>query len=235
MAISCQHDVQPTGVLRTFGTNELIVTETDLKGHITYANDVFLRVTARRDQDVLGRAHNVIRHPDMPRGVFKLMWDTLESGQEMFAYICNLAGDGAHYWVFADVTSKTDASGAVIGYHSSRSAATPSAVAAVQFRYAQMLDEERRHTNAARAAAAGQAVLEGSLNDSGYRSYNEWVWAMATSELTNCRSRLHTCVALPPDCPTTPAPPRAPETAECTAGTARHGPPANASPPCRCG
>lgn len=63
----------PNGAVRTFGEDETIVTKTDLKGHITYANDVFLRVSAYTEDEVLGQPHNLIRHPDMPAGVFKLL------------------------------------------------------------------------------------------------------------------------------------------------------------------
>lgn len=100
--------------------DELIVSKTDLKGRITYANDVFLRVANLAPREALGAPHSLIRHPDMPRCVFKLLWDTIESGEEIFAYVINLAGNGDHYWVFAHVTPSFDASGRMVGYHSNR-------------------------------------------------------------------------------------------------------------------
>ncbi len=72
-----QRTVQPTGQERTFSPDELIVSKTDLRGVITYANDVFLRVSGYRMHEVLGKPHNVIRHPEMPRAVFRLLWDAL--------------------------------------------------------------------------------------------------------------------------------------------------------------
>src|SRR5689334_2578922 len=95
---------RPTGVERTFGADEIIVTKTDPRGVITYANEVFLRVSALTEAEAAGQPHSIIRHPDMPRAVFKLLWDTLGERQEIFAYVKNLAADGAHYWVFAHVT-----------------------------------------------------------------------------------------------------------------------------------
>jgi PAS domain S-box-containing protein len=77
--------VTPSGVERTFGEDEIIVSKTDVKGRITYANQVFLRVAGYTERELLGQPHNIIRHPDMPRCVFKLLWDTLEAKREIFA------------------------------------------------------------------------------------------------------------------------------------------------------
>lgn len=169
---------RPTGVERSFGADEVIVTKTDLQGRITYANDVFCRVSAFPEHDMLGAAHNVIRHPDMPRGVFRLLWETLAAKQEIFAYVVNLAGDGAHYWVLAHVTPSVDGTGRVVGYHSNRRLPEPRAVRAVQPLYQQMLAEERHHTNASQAAAAGLGVLQERLQAQG-SSYDRFVWSLA--------------------------------------------------------
>ena len=97
--------VRPTGVERTFGADEIIVSKTDPKGRLTYANHVFCRsLRATPSPMLLGQPHNIIRHPDMPGGVFKLAWETIAGGSEIFAYVLNLASDGAHYWVLAHVT-----------------------------------------------------------------------------------------------------------------------------------
>lgn len=103
-----------------FGDDEIIVSKTDLKGHITYANDVFLKIAGYRESEVLGQPHSMIRHPDMPRCVFKLLWDTIAEGREIFAYVVNRAKNGDHYWVLAHVTPSRDADGRIIGYHSNR-------------------------------------------------------------------------------------------------------------------
>ena len=167
----------PTGVERRFGDDEIIVTKTDPKGVITYANDVFLRVSAMREADVLGQPHNLIRHPAMPRGVFDLLWETLREGREMFALVLNLAADGAHYWVLAHVTPSTGASGQLTGYHSSRRVPPPAAVAAATALYAEMLREESRHSRPAEAVRASRALLEQRLAAAG-RTYEEFVWSL---------------------------------------------------------
>ena len=78
-------EVAPSGRESPFGEDEIIVSKTDLKGRITYANDVFLRVSAYSLNEVVGAPHSIIRHPEMPRCVFKLFWDTIAAGKEIFA------------------------------------------------------------------------------------------------------------------------------------------------------
>jgi PAS domain S-box-containing protein len=96
--------VHLTGVERTFVENEIIVSKTDLKGRITYANDVFIKLAGFTETELLGQPHSIIRHPEMPRCVFKLLWDTIAEGGEIFAYVVNRSKNGDHYWVFAHVT-----------------------------------------------------------------------------------------------------------------------------------
>jgi PAS domain S-box-containing protein len=115
-----QNDKHMTGVERTFEPDEIIVTKTDLTGKLTYVNQVFLKLADYTEQECLGQQHNLIRHPEMPRAVFKLLWDTLQSGNEIFAYVNNRSKNGDFYWVFAHVTPSRDTSGNIVGYHSNR-------------------------------------------------------------------------------------------------------------------
>lgn len=112
--------VLPSGREAPFGPDDLIVSKTDPKGRLTYCNDVFLRVSGFSEAELLGQPHSIIRHPDMPRCVFKLMWDTIQNGGEIFAYVVNLAKNGDHYWVLAHVTPSFGPDGAIVGYHSNR-------------------------------------------------------------------------------------------------------------------
>ena len=109
-----------TGKEVFFGDNEIIVSKTDLKGHLTYANDVFLDIAGYTEAEVLGKPHSLIRHPRMPRCVFKLLWETISGGGELFAYVMNRCKNGDHYWVLAHVTPSRNETGEIIGYHSSR-------------------------------------------------------------------------------------------------------------------
>ncbi|WP_081788574.1 PAS domain-containing protein [Candidatus Blastococcus massiliensis] len=176
-----QRSIRPTGVERTFDGDELIVSKTDLRGVITYANDVFLRVSGYAMADILGQPHNLIRHPEMPRAVFQLLWETLGERRELFAYINNLAVDGSHYWVLAHVTPSFGPAGAVVGYHSSRRKPSPRAVERVRPLYDRLLAEERRHPTARAAVAASSSLLAEALAEHG-GSYDEFVWSIINAE-----------------------------------------------------
>lgn len=167
--------IEPTGREVTFGDDEIIVSKTDLKGRITYANDVFLRVAGYRAAEVLGQPHSMIRHPDMPRCVFQLLWDTIQKGEEIFAYVVNLAKNGDHYWVFAHVTPTFDATGRVIGFHSNRRTPDRGAVERIRPIYAQLLAEERKHASKRDAIAASTKLLLAVLEKAGM-SYPEFAF-----------------------------------------------------------
>lgn len=109
-----------TGHERTFDPGDVIVTKTDLKGRITYANRVFLNISHLELGNTLEQPHSLIRHPGMPRTIFKLLWERIEAGKEIFAYVVNRAMNGDHYWVFAHVTPSFSETGQVNGYHSNR-------------------------------------------------------------------------------------------------------------------
>jgi PAS domain S-box-containing protein len=151
-----------TGRESLFEDDEIIVSKTDLKGRITYANDVFLRVARLSEKQCLGEPHSLIRHPHMPRCVFKLLWDTLASGKEIFAYVINRAANGDHYWVYAHVTPSFNDSGEIVGYHSNRR--TPDMAIVNEHiipLYKKLREEEQRHHNRKEGLQASfQLVLD---------------------------------------------------------------------------
>jgi PAS domain S-box-containing protein len=161
------HRPTPTGRESPFDADEIIVTKTDLKGRITYANEVFLRVAHLTVDQAIGQPHSVIRHPDMPRCVFKLLWDTIEAGEEIFAYVLNLAANGDHYWVFAHVTPTLDATGNPIGYHSMRRKPDPAQIAAIEPLYRMLLEIERRPPSRKDGMIAAFDSLRGILEEKG--------------------------------------------------------------------
>ncbi len=173
--------ITPTGVERSFGDDEIIVSKTDTKGILYYANDVFVRVSGYTEQELIGQPHSIIRHPDMPRAVFKLLWDTIVSGHEIFAYVNNLAKDGAHYWVFAHVTPSFDANGRIVGYHSNRRVPEKAAVREVSEIYRILIEEERRAAGGNQAVAASTALLTDMLQQA-KMPYDEWVWSFSPSQ-----------------------------------------------------
>lgn len=135
--------VTPTGVERTFPESSVIVSKTDARGIITYANRTFLDVAGYDLAEVIGQPHNFIRHSAMPRSVFKLLWERIAAGFEVFAYVVNMAKHGDHYWVFAHVTPTYDQNGSIVGYHSNRRVPRRDAIAAVEPVYRLLVERER--------------------------------------------------------------------------------------------
>jgi PAS domain S-box-containing protein len=167
----------PTGEESPFGEHEIIVTKTDLKGRITYANDVFLRVSRYTSKQVIGQPHSIIRHPEMPRAIFKLLWDTLAAKEEIFAYVINLASNGDHYWVLAHVTPSFDVVGNVVGYHSNRRKPDPEQVAKIRPVYQELLREEQSPSSRKEGMLSAYDQLFSILKEKGV-AYDEFVLAL---------------------------------------------------------
>ncbi|MGP1397693.1 MAG: PAS domain-containing protein [Inquilinaceae bacterium] len=102
-----------------FDQDDLIVSKTDLQGRLTYTNHTFLTIAGYEESECIGKQHNMIRDPNMPRAVFELLWSTIADGKEIFAYVVNATKTGDHYWVIAHVTPST-VDGQIVGYHSTR-------------------------------------------------------------------------------------------------------------------
>ncbi len=115
----------------------MVVSMTDLKGRITYANDAFVAVSGFTREELLGKAHNVVRHPDMPPAAFEDLWATLQSGRPWTALVKNRRKDGDHYWVRANVTPVRDGE-RVVAYLSVRVKPQRDEVEAAERLYAQM-------------------------------------------------------------------------------------------------
>ncbi len=126
----------------TVAEDGFIVSKTDTTGRLTYINRNFMEVSGYIESELLGQQHNIIRHPDMPRGVFQLLWQELKANREFFGYVKNLCKSGAYYWVFANVTPDFDDRGNLRGYYSVRRKPSVDAVATIEPIYAQMLAEE---------------------------------------------------------------------------------------------
>ena len=173
-------DVVPNGTFHHLGEEEILVSKTDPRGVLTYVNEVFCRMAAMTEEELLGQPHNVIRHPEMPRSIFKLLWDTIAAGQEIFAYVINLAADGSSYWVLAHVTPSFDNTGKIIGYHSNRRAPQRAALSEIKPLYDALLTAEEAAPSTPAAVSAGTALLNQTLRESG-QSYDEFVWSVINS------------------------------------------------------
>ncbi len=168
-----KYKVTPTSVERKMRDDDFIVSKTDTKGRITYCNRVFIEFSGYAESELLGAQHNIVRHPDMPRGVFQYLWDCLTAGRECFAYVKNMSKDGGHYWVFANVTPSYDAAGRVEGYFSVRRKPADEAVRVCSALYREMLAVEQK-AGPREAIAASLALLTEVLAGKGV-SYEQFI------------------------------------------------------------
>ncbi len=155
-----------------FSEDIILVSKTDTRGTIKYANKAFCEVAGYAESELIGQPHNIVRHPDMPKVVFKLLWQHLQSGQEFWGYVKNRTKQGGYYWVFAHVTPTFDSTGTIVGYHSDRRAPKESALSKVEELYATLRSEEQR---------GGMAASEQYLNNllaQERKRYDEFVFGL---------------------------------------------------------
>ncbi|HRF57929.1 MAG TPA: PAS domain-containing protein [Campylobacterales bacterium] len=140
----------------TFEEDEFIVSKTDLQGRIIYGNELFIKISGYSEKELLGSPHNILRHPDMPKIIFKLLWETIKNGKEIIAFVKNKAKGGGYYWVEAQVTPSVDNSGKIIGFHSARRKPKKDSVAFFEKLYKELLDIETKSG----VDAAGKRIKE---------------------------------------------------------------------------
>jgi len=154
---------------REMSENDFIVSKTDTKGRLTYVNKIFIEMAEYTEEELLGKPHNIVRHPDMPKSIFKLLWNRIQNKEEIFAYVVNRTKNGNDYWVYANVTASLDERGNIIGYYSVRRKPNPEALAIIKPLYTQMLQAERSG-----GVAAGEKILNDLIQKEGV-SYDELI------------------------------------------------------------
>ncbi len=133
----------PSGKEHSVDSNAFLVSKTDIHGKITYCNAPFIKIVCASEQELLGKPHSIVRHPDMPRVIFKLLWDKIKAKEEIFAYVKNLSFDGGHYWVYANVTASLDERGSIVGFYSVRRKANAKALEQIIPLYEKLLSVEK--------------------------------------------------------------------------------------------
>ncbi|EDZ46606.1 PAS domain-containing protein [Leisingera daeponensis] len=158
----------------SFALDEVFFSRTDDRGVIQAGNAVFSRVAKYPLEELLGAPHKIIRHPDMPRAVFQLLWDTIKDGGTVGAYVKNRARDGSYYWVFAVVTPCDG------GYLSARIKPTSPLLRTVQQEYATLRQAEQDEGLSPQESAA---VLLARLKELGFDTYNDFAGHALAEEL----------------------------------------------------
>jgi len=157
--------ITPTHVETKLNKEDFIVSKTDSKGIITYCNQIFIEISGYAEHELIGIQHNIIRHPDMPRGVFHLLWQTIQKGEEFFGYVKNMRKDGGFYWVYANVTPRFSENNNK-GYYSVRRKPSQQGIDLVAPIYAEMLAAEKK-IGSKDGIAASCEILNSRLTELG--------------------------------------------------------------------
>jgi len=161
---------KPTGNEIKLSDTRYIVSKTDPKGIIEYGNDYFVEISGYTESELIGKPHSIVRHPDMPRIAFKLMWDRIKEGKNFIAVVKNLAKNGSHYWVVTDFEPKIDPiTNEIISHTAFRKAAPQKAIDTMAPIYAKLLEVEKEG-----GMEASEKYLRGFLEDNN-TTYDEFV------------------------------------------------------------
>lgn len=163
---------KPINIEKPFNATEVFFSTTNLKGHILFGNDVFVRISGYERDKLIGSPHNIIRHPEMPSIVFKILWQTIQAKKMIVAYVKNLAADGEYYWVLAVVFPIGES------YLSIRIKPSTQLLPTVESIYKSVLDEEQKN-----GIEASSEILFNKLNDAGFSTYESFMKAALTTEL----------------------------------------------------
>ncbi|MBX2987149.1 MAG: methyl-accepting chemotaxis protein [Bdellovibrionaceae bacterium] len=158
-----------------FGFHEFFFSTTNARGVIRYGNDVFVRVSDYPKDQILGAPHSIVRHPDMPRSVFKVFWDTLKSGNAIGAYVKNLSANGSYYWVFAFAFPIED------GYLSIRFKPSSEIFKAVQSIYKEVRSFEAENND----LGASERLLIEKIQSQGFKDYEDFMVKAVIAELNS--------------------------------------------------
>lgn len=162
----------PTAHEKLLTEDDFIVSKTDTQGKIIYGNRTFIVMSGYEEEELIGAPHSILRHPDMPKVVFKLLWERIRAKEDIFAYVKNLSKDGSYYWVLANVTATLDEHGSIRDFHSVRRKPGSKALHVIPNLYATLLDAERRG-----GVDASGKLLTTILHEQG-KTYDEFILSL---------------------------------------------------------
>lgn len=152
----------PTDIEHEVTPVDMIVSKSDEEGNITYTNPIFMKISGYTKGELLEQPHSILRHPDMPKVIFKYLWDNLKQGKEVHAFVKNLCKGGEYYWVLAQVRAATNPDGSFRNYVSTRVNVLPQAKEAISTLYAKLLKIEKSE-----GVEASEKALMAFLDENG--------------------------------------------------------------------
>jgi PAS domain S-box-containing protein len=164
----------PTGKEIKLHPKDMIVSKTDIKGVISYGNKKFVDISGYTENELIGMPHSILRHPDMPKALFYLMWKSIKNGNNIMAVVKNMAKNGDHYWVTTDFEIQRNQEGKIRNFIAFRQAAPKKVIKVIEPLYATMLEIEKQHT-----MEESINYLEAFLEEKGM-SYNQFIEDLAT-------------------------------------------------------
>ena len=162
--------IAPNNNEKQLSADEFIVSKTDSKGRIIYGNKIFIKISGYTESELLGKPHSILRHPEMPKIIFKYLWDRVKEKKEIFAYVKNMCTDGSYYWVLANVTVTLDKNENVVDLHSVRRKPSAKSMQVIPDLYKQLLAAEQSG-----GMEASEKLLNTILNEKG-ESYDDFVF-----------------------------------------------------------
>lgn len=150
--------------------SKIILSKTDAKGTILYANEAFIDISGYDEYELIGQPHNVIRHPDMPKVIFKMLWDTIKKGENIHAIVKNMAKSGRYYWVITDFKTIFNEEGEIVSYFGTRKS-IPSEIIT---KFINPLYSKLLHIEEVSGVNAAEEYLTGFLEERN-KTYTEYV------------------------------------------------------------
>lgn len=156
---------QVTEIEKEVRNIDLIVSKADKEGNITYVNPIFLKISGYTQGELYDKPHSILRHPDMPKVIFKYLWTNINMGNDVVAYVKNLCKDGSFYWVIATVKMAKNPDGSFRNFMSTRKCITQSAKTVISELYAKLLEVEKNDSVEASEVLLNSFQEENSITD----------------------------------------------------------------------
>ena len=144
---------------------DIVVSKSDEEGNIEYCNPIFIKLSGYNKKELLYSPHSILRHPDMPKVVFKFLWDELKKGNEVNTFVKNMTKDGSFYWVFAFVRPAFNSDGSLRNYVSTRKFMSKHARSIIEPLYAKLLEIEKNDGIEASQKALMEMLNKRAFND----------------------------------------------------------------------